>query len=207
MTQERLAALVRFEHIGRSFEIRSYAVPGKAPLRLDVHAAQRLLAAPMRDAMRTRELRALLVPGGAVSGMTDVEVREHVATRIALRRLHVYAEPIRRIRYLPEEREAEDEALGPQPEAQVEETAEDRIDVEAQVAVLRQAARDGTPFCEECEKARLDGLALDEAAPPDPFAATDTAAQAEVMRAAALDGIPFCEECDKAARARAQAGA
>jgi guanyl-specific ribonuclease Sa len=38
--------------------------------------------------------------------------------------------------------------------------AEPELDVEAQVAVLQQAAKDGTPFCEECEKARKQQAAM-----------------------------------------------
>jgi hypothetical protein len=37
---------------------------------------------------------------------------------------------------------------------------EPEVDVHAQVAVLQQAARDGTPFCEECEKARKQQAAM-----------------------------------------------
>jgi hypothetical protein len=45
-------------------------------------------------------------------------------------------------------------------EATAPAVVEPEVDVHAQVAVLQQAARDGTPFCEECEKARKQQAAM-----------------------------------------------
>jgi hypothetical protein len=194
---------VRFEQVGRSFELASRPLPGKEALSVDLHGAKRLFASTVRDGMGIRHLRAqLAMAGGLVSRMTDAEVIEHLATRVAMRRLYLYAEPVRRLVTRVEEPAAEVEALGPLPESQVEEPADDSIDAPAQVAALKEAARDGTPFCEECEKARLReeaAAAAARTATADPFAATDVAAQAEAMRAAAAAGVPFCEECAKAA--------
>jgi hypothetical protein len=74
----------------------------------------------------------------------------------------------------------------PAPQAEFE-------NVEAQVVALREAAHSGAPFCEECEKARLEA-----AQDPGDFAAVDAEAQAEALALAAESGAPFCEECEKA---------
>ena len=44
----------------------------------------------------------------------------------------------------------------PPPEPAPEPTDEENVDAAAQAATLKQAAQDGTPFCEECEKARQE---------------------------------------------------
>jgi hypothetical protein len=45
-------------------------------------------------------------------------------------------------------------------EAPASAVVEPEVDVQAQVAVLQQAAKDGTPFCEECEKAKKQQAAM-----------------------------------------------
>jgi hypothetical protein len=68
------------------------------------------------------------------------------------------------------------------------------VDMAAQAAVLREAARDGVPFCEECEKLKKE-RELDE------MARIDQAAQAAALSSAAETGVPFCEECARSAAA------
>ncbi len=93
----------------------------------------------------------------------------------------------------------------------------------AQAVALRQAATDGTPFCEECAKAQLakaaasrqptSAVTADGAAQATPVAArppspamTADAAQAVTLRTAAAKGTPFCAICE-AAKAKAKANA
>lgn len=200
-----------FEQVGNAYEVTPRRRPGATPLRLNLHAARRLLAVPMRDPARMRRLRELLghqSHGGQASQMTDAEVIERLATQITAHRLYVYVEPLRRATNTVAEQPQTEEALGPAPPPAVEEPADDTLDVPAQVAVMREAAREGKPFCEECEKARLEAAsgmgpvpALAAPAPTpasEPFADTDVAVQAATMRAAAQDGTPFCEQCEKA---------
>ena len=189
----------------RTYELSFSPRARHTSLRLDLHGARRLLAARIGHAGRMRELRSLLAtrsPAGALSAMTDAEVVDHLATRIAARSLHVYVEALRRRDggFTPDE-ETED-ALGPLSLAKVEEPADERIDAVAQATAMRQAAAEGLPFCEECEKARQAELAVSQAAPlPDPYVGVDVAAQAAAMQQAAVDGVPFCEECEKARQA------
>jgi hypothetical protein len=64
------------------------------------------------------------------------------------------------------------------------------IDAAAIAQILKDAAKDGTPFCEECMKAALEYTTF-----PANF---DAEAVAESLKSAAQQGIPFCEECMKA---------
>jgi uncharacterized Zn-binding protein involved in type VI secretion len=59
---------------------------------------------------------------------------------------------------------------------------------DSQRATLQEAAQNGTPFCEECERARLAEQA------PEPAPSPAMAA----LQAAAENGTPFCEECARA---------
>ncbi len=76
-----------------------------------------------------------------------------------------------------------------------------------QAATLADAASGGEPFCEECEKARVQ-----MAGPPAPAEPQepsfppnhDNDAQAKSLIDASKDGTPFCEEC---AREQAQQAA
>jgi len=95
--------------------------------------------------------------------------------------------------------------------AQAQAAEDAAIDSEAQAATLQQAAADGTPFCEECEKAKQRAAAATAAAPatqpppapvtpppppaappppppPPPVAASAPPAPSEAMDDTALDG-------------------
>lgn len=65
------------------------------------------------------------------------------------------------------------------------------LDALAVAQVLKDAAKDGVPFCEECMKAAMQEYST---FPPS----LDAAAVAQVLKDAAKDGVPFCEECMKA---------
>ncbi|HEY8086266.1 MAG TPA: hypothetical protein VIF09_00425 [Polyangiaceae bacterium] len=207
--------LPSFEHVGQAYELTLQARAKGAPLRLDFDSARRLLAAPMSHATGMRRLREALsarASGSAVSRMTDAEVVHTLAHGIASRRIHLYATPVRRLLVVPRAEAPVEEALGPVREAQEEEAVDDAVDVPAQVEVLLLAAKDGVPFCEECEKARLAELAEQEAlaeqgAPDDvpapapapaPYDAVDVPAQVAALTQASAAGVPFCAECEKA---------
>ncbi len=64
---------------------------------------------------------------------------------------------------------------------------------DSQRAALENAASNGTPFCEECEQARLAERA--SAAQPSPARTA--------LVDAAKTGTPFCEECERARVAEA----
>ena len=81
----------------------------------------------------------------------------------------------------------------------------------SQAETLADAAEDGVPFCEECERARQKlasstpppaqtPAAIPPPSPPEKsFPANhDAVAQAKSLSDAAKSGIPFCEECEKA---------
>ena len=82
----------------------------------------------------------------------------------------------------------------------------------SQAQTLADAADDGAPFCEECERARQQLASSPPPAqapapipppppPPEksfPSANHDAKAQAKTLSEAAASGVPFCEECEKA---------
>jgi hypothetical protein len=192
------------QDFGRTYELTFWPRPRATRLRLDLSEARRLLVRAMGDAVGMRELRRMLATrssGAAVPRLSDAEVIEQLAARIAKGVLRAYAEPVVARTYGAEEKGA-DEALAPWSVQEPDEApVDDRLDVEAQVAAMKNAARKGVPFCEECEKARLAAAAAKPA--PDPYAGTDVAAQAAVLKEAAQGGAPFCEECEKARLAAA----
>jgi hypothetical protein len=193
--------VIAFEHGRNEYALTFAPRRGAQSLRLDVDAARRLLTSPAARSTRMRELRSLLTArsaSSAVSRMTDAEVVDLLAANIASRRLLVYAEVVRRETRGYRAEEKLDEVLGPMAVEQAEEPAAEHLDVPEQVAVMQAAARDGVPFCEECEKARLEEEAAAAAPQPNPYAGTDVAAQSAVMSEAAATGAPFCEECEKA---------
>jgi hypothetical protein len=100
-------------------------------------------------------------------------------------------------------------APSPAPEPAEESTLGPNIDPECQAQALKDAAEDGSPFCEECEKAAQAKIKATNAAreaakpapPPDPQ--IDEILQAQALKDAARKGAPFCEECEKAKQAGA----
>jgi uncharacterized protein len=66
----------------------------------------------------------------------------------------------------------------------------------SQAQTLREAAKDGTPFCEECHAAQKSPPP--QAAPPPPVQPQAAGAQAGALQGAAESGAPFCEECEAA---------
>ncbi len=76
---------------------------------------------------------------------------------------------------------------------------------DAQAETLAGAASDGEPFCEECEKARLQAEASTGIPEPEPASFPpnhDGDSQSKTLIDAAKDGVPFCEECEKARLAK-----
>lgn len=73
----------------------------------------------------------------------------------------------------PKEAEKTEEPAKPEPEPPT------TPEILAQVVALLSAAKEGKPFCEECEKAKSE-------------------IQVVTLRKASESGAPFCEECEKA---------
>lgn len=101
----------------------------------------------------------------------------------------------------PENRPAMAQSGGP---AAVEEepTFPPTHDPVLQAAALRQAAKSGAPFCEECERqkqALASGVApvAVEPEPPTFEDPIDIAVQIGTLSRAAELGVPFCEVCEK----------
>ena len=101
----------------------------------------------------------------------------------------------------PENRPAMAQSSGP---AAVEEepTFPPTHDPVLQAAALRQAAKSGAPFCEECERQKqtlASGLAPVpvEPEPPTFEDPIDIAVQIGTLTRAAELGVPFCEVCAK----------
>jgi hypothetical protein len=76
----------------------------------------------------------------------------------------------------------------------------DTVDMLLQAAVLKKAAREGIPFCEECEKKKKKRAKQKQEA--EDAARLDQASQAATLQRAARAGTPFCEECEKREPAR-----
>jgi hypothetical protein len=196
---------------GKRYFIAPYAVtaePAARPLLFrDARTAllflRELVAADPRNYASVRRLfggrHALL--GTARSDITRLDgdvVLKALAARIASAELRVHiTQGLAPNYHFPSPVEAPplliEEVPRPEPAAQVEAppTAPSEFpEPAAQAEALREAARTGAPFCEECEKARQ---AL---APSEPEGDPET--QAAAMVAAAEQGAPFCEECEKA---------
>jgi protein tyrosine phosphatase (PTP) superfamily phosphohydrolase (DUF442 family) len=74
---------------------------------------------------------------------------------------------------------------------------DDEIDAQAMAEAMKEAARLGMPFCEECTRARLR-LAKTPRQERQPEDDIDAQAMARAMKEAARQGVPFCEECTRA---------
>jgi len=99
-------------------------------------------------------------------------------------------------------------------------TMGDKTDAEKTAETLKKASEDGTPFCEECQKAKEEQearkqqsarpgqvLAHDSRSEPATMRpGTDAQRTAATLRQASQDGAPFCEECEKAKAQAAKDG-
>ena len=95
-----------------------------------------------------------------------------------------------------------------------ESTFSSTVEALALARILKGAAEQGIPFCEECEKARQAKPVRKSVEPPPPAAApalveestcspsVEVTALVQVLKNAAKRGVPFCEECEKADAAR-----
>jgi hypothetical protein len=76
-----------------------------------------------------------------------------------------------------------------------EPTLKGDTDPAAMAQSLKDAAKDGAPFCEECAKAAAEQAAVAQPQPdPDPDVDPATAT---VMKQASRKGVPFVQECAK----------
>jgi len=105
------------------------------------------------DAGQLRWYAAGLHEGTDWWRLDDAQVKEQLAAALDEGRLRtgqgakVVLRPLDQLQPVP---------LPAPPAAPVETTFAPNLDVAAQVAVLVQAARDGMPFCEECERAKRE---------------------------------------------------
>ncbi len=137
-------------------------MPESAPLPLPVAAS-----AGDEVAMAALRVSALsLADGSDWSRCDDHEVVAQVAVAVARGRLRggqvAVAAKLFRLAPVLAPQAAPAPALAPSPRAApaavaaaAETTFNSLLDTAAMVAALRQAAQDGVPFCEECERARL----------------------------------------------------
>jgi hypothetical protein len=167
-------------------------------------------------------LREVLARGGspgAVSRMTDAEVRDELARRIANGTARLYSAPVPRrdFHHATEEEDAGD-VLAPESvdeayliafvEADAEpEMLEPEVSGEAEPEMLEaEVAGDAEPEMLE-PSVEADGLGADADDSEPDFEGEEEEAQAAVLQAAAVSGVPFCEECAKAAAAAKPAAA
>jgi hypothetical protein len=194
------------------------------------------------------ELRHLLVESGnAMPRATDRQVLEDIAQRLAAGELHVCAESSHPFHHdttevkIPAESE-EEPAAGPSPAPApappppppaAQETLPEDADADKIADSLKEAAQNGTPFCEECKKAAgkavrpvvtpaspgaagaatqavlrsSTAVIADDTVPPSQGGLSpdlDPVNFARVMKEAAASGQPFCEECERARLAAQQ---
>ena len=203
----------------------------------DAHRFLRGLFDHPRSLETVRAALTRALPGRDLSRAPRGELMMLLAREVAAGRLRVAARPPRRVLDIPvgaassapppaapparvtESTPADTQPAPAAAAPAAEEAADDpetNTDVQAQAETLKQAAQNGTPFCEECEKLRKAREAeaaqaepaaapQPEPAPPPPpadFPDHDTEAQAAVMTAAAEDGTPFCEECERLRKQR-----
>jgi hypothetical protein len=181
------------------------------------------------DRLVMSELRATLSAAGANTTLwpDDRRVLEEVAARLSSGEFHVCAESSYPFHtavatVTPPDPDAETAAevlkapppspapAPPAPEPAPESTLSQNADAAKIAEVMKQAAQDGTPFCEEC--AQLAQAKLNPAAqlpPPPPPASTlpdsaDPVAIAQSLQTAARNGTPFCAECERLRQAQAQ---
>jgi hypothetical protein len=79
------------------------------------------------------------------------------------------------------------------------------LDAVEMAQAMREAARMGVPFCEECTRARLRSAAKKPEPKPSLEQQLIAEASVDALVKAAHAGVPFCEECAKAAAKKAAA--
>ena len=170
------------------------------------------------DALFLQELRRLVGSPASLSG-DDGRLIQEAAEQMSAGRLQIcgefcghYQSPATDVKFAEAEEEAipaKPPAPAPSPAPSTEETAQEAsqsafppsTDESAMAEVLKSAAQDGTPFCEECAKAKQ---ARTPAPAPVPVSDStlpsdvDAAAIAEGLQKASQTGAPFCAECLKA---------
>lgn len=195
--------------------------PSGDPARVrfaDEHAARRFLARLTTTHATVRALRATLMshlPSAVISRLSDAEVLEQLARRIASQHFHVYrTEPERHVFRFSAKDAAAEEALGPA--EQVKEELLDASMVGGALPVELEPVIGGAWEPQELDvglqaTAKPEELesGLHADAPMGPSEETeslDAAAQADTLRQASAKGVPFCEECERAKAAAAAAG-
>lgn len=219
------------------FEMRKRHFGEMSSFRFSELEAKFFLRRAMLDNVNVQAMRALLVDEVGAStlfGWDDELVLHGVAQGLAtgsifLRKIERPTPTV--LPYIGEPAPppeavtpAEEPEAEPEPEPAEESDASlENSDAVAQAQALVEASEEGTPFCEECAKAKAAAAAA-SAAPPPPsaapseespteaapeedgevLAAASAEEQAETLKEAAATGVPFCEECEKARKQREQ---
>jgi hypothetical protein len=184
----------------------------------DEHAARRFLARLATSHGAARTLRASLMsrlPSSVISRLSDAEVLEQLAQRIASQHFRVYRTELEPhvFRFSPKEA-ADEGALGPA--EQVKEELLDASMVGVALPLELEPAIGGAWEPQELD-VELQATAKPEeleaglhadapSGPGEDTESLDAAAQADTLRQAAAQGVPFCEECERAKAAAAAAG-
>jgi len=145
---------------------RDRGLPGVDEPALDPGAAQQWLARCLGDDAAMARLRGTarsLADGVDLSRVDEHAVTEQLAHALAEGRLRAGSGATPKLRRLvlapalvapaPPPPAASPRAAPAAPPPAIETTFDAGLDVAAMVAVLVQAAREGVPFCEECERA------------------------------------------------------
>lgn len=146
--------------------LRHWHVAGTGPALVspgDLADAKQALAASIGDdaALSRLRLKALsLADGSELSRLDEHAFLDHFAAAVAEGRLRAAGPRPSLLPFVPAAAPARAPAPAtpararPSAPAAPDASPEVDLDVAAMIAVLTQAARDGVPFCEECERAR-----------------------------------------------------
>ncbi len=179
---------------------------GKRLMIDDRFAARSMLARlhARGDGLMLRRLALSPFPGASLD---DNALLDQLAGWIASGKIRIAVAPMMPLSSVGEEGEAApytpevpwNTPAPMEPEVFVEEPLPPvSTDMRLQAEALKHAAKDGKPFCEECEKANQQAKEKEV----EDAALLDKAAQAATLRHAAASGIPFCEECARATAAK-----
>lgn len=206
-------------HECRGCDIRD--LPGPQSLRVDLIRECRESPSAMEG---LRRIAARFDYDRSLARTTDDEICARITwlfssgqLRICGVRHPMYEPPVAASRPAPPPARPVRKWVEPPPPAPVvmeESTFASSVEALSLAQILKDAAKLGIPFCEECEKARQAKPVRKSVEPPPPAAApavveestfspsVEVTALAQVLKNAAKLGVPFCEECEKANAAR-----
>ena len=172
--------------------------------------ARRLVARLARKG-QGQALRRLAAAHQPVIALEDRELFDLVSRWIAAGTLRLAAVPVAPLLSRAEAAEEVAQAAlpwiappvvleEPAPVEEEEAVPPELVEMAVQARALREAAKLGIAFCEECEKPRRRPATPPPEAEADDVARLDQSAQADTLKHAARHGVPFCEECARSTR-------